>query len=46
MEVQIEPHRGLIAQIEAFCRAEDIAESTFGRQAVNDGKFVGRLRNG
>ncbi len=46
METQIEPHQGLIEQIEAFCRAEGIAESTFGRQVVNDGKFVGRLRDG
>jgi hypothetical protein len=46
MNVQIRPNHGLIEQIEAFCRAEGIAESTFGRQAVNDGKFVGRLRDG
>jgi hypothetical protein len=36
----------LIDEIEAFCRLEGIAESTFGVRAVNDGKFVGRLRNG
>jgi hypothetical protein len=36
----------LIDEIEAFCRTEGIAESTFGVRAVNDGKFVGRLRNG
>ena len=46
MEAQIEPHQELIEQIEAFCRAQGIAESTFGRQVVNDGKFVGRLRDG
>jgi len=36
----------LIDEIEAFCRHKGIAESTFGVRAVNDGKFVGRLRNG
>ena len=36
----------LIDEIEVFCRQEGIAESTFGVRAVNDGKFVGRLRNG
>ncbi len=36
----------LIAEIEVFCRRTGIAESTFGRQAVNDGKFVVRLRSG
>lgn len=36
----------LIKEIEMFCQRTDTAESTFGRQAVNDGKFVGRLREG
>ena len=36
----------LLAEIEAFCRHTGIAESTFGRQAVNDGKLCVRLRNG
>lgn len=36
----------LIGEIEVFCRRAGIAESTFGRRAVNDGKFVGRLRSG
>jgi hypothetical protein len=36
----------LLAEIEAFCRRTGIAESTFGRQAVNDGKLCVRLRNG
>ena len=42
----MELHRGLIEEIEAYCRRAGIAESTFGRQVVNDGKFVGRLREG
>ena len=29
-----------------FCILKNMAESTFGRQAVNDGKFVSRLRSG
>ena len=36
----------LLGEIESFCRATGIAESTFGRQAVNDGKLCLRLRNG
>ncbi|MEE2745667.1 MAG: hypothetical protein VX617_02175 [Pseudomonadota bacterium] len=36
----------LISEIEEFCHTNDVAESTFGRLAVNDGKFVARLRAG
>jgi hypothetical protein len=36
----------LLSEIEAFCRRTGIAESTFGRQSVNDGKLCVRLRNG
>lgn len=36
----------LLAEIEGFLRTRSIAETTFGRLAVNDGKFVGRLRAG
>ncbi len=39
-------NRDLIGRIEAYCRHAGIAESTFGKRAVNDGKFVGRLRDG
>ena len=42
----MDDHQALIGEIEQFCRARTIAESTFGRMAVNDGKFVGRLRLG
>jgi hypothetical protein len=40
----------LLAEIEAFLRLKrkagiEIAETTFGRVAVNDGKFVQRLRD-
>ena len=37
---------GLIKVIEDYCQQAEISESTFGRQVVNDGKFVSRLRNG
>ena len=36
----------LVDEIEAYCRDAGIAETTFGRIVVNDGKFVGRLREG
>ena len=36
----------LLRQISQYCREARMAESTFGRLAVNDGKFVGRLRAG
>src|ERR1700733_16135747 len=36
----------ILAQISEFCRQADMAESTFGRHAVNDGKLVTRLREG
>lgn len=36
----------LIARIEAHCRQRGIAETTFGRLAVNDGKLLRRLRDG
>ncbi len=37
---------GLLDTIGDFCRLMKMAESTFGRLAVNDGKFVSRLRDG
>ena len=37
---------GLLESIAEFCRIRGMAESTFGRHAVNDGKFVARLRDG
>jgi hypothetical protein len=36
----------LLGEIEAFCRRHALAESTFGRQSVNDGKLCSRLRSG
>ncbi len=36
----------LLEEIADFCRASGLAESTFGRAAINDGKLVSRLRNG
>jgi SAM-dependent methyltransferase len=36
----------LLREISGFCRQSGMAESTFGRLAVNDGKLVSRLRFG
>jgi hypothetical protein len=36
----------LLAEIDAFLAARGMAETTFGRRAVNDGKFVLRMRAG
>ncbi len=36
----------VLAEIGEFCRRAGLAESTFGRLAVNDGKLVSRLRDG
>ena len=46
MEAVAEQGSSLLESIAAFCRNNGIAESTFGRRAVNDGKFVARLRDG
>jgi hypothetical protein len=45
------PHttaQALLAEIEAFLKRQKgrISEGTFGTQAVNDGKFVHRIRKG
>jgi hypothetical protein len=39
-------HEALLHEIADFCRQTGLAESTFGRRAVNDGKLASRLRNG
>lgn len=36
----------LLKQIETYCAEHGIEETTFGFRAVNDGKFVSRLRSG
>src|SRR5260221_10644706 len=36
----------LLREIADYCRRVGMAESTFGRHAVNDGKLVSRLRIG
>jgi hypothetical protein len=40
------PHEKLLSEIEAFLTTHPVAETTFGRRAVNDGKFMGKLRDG
>jgi hypothetical protein len=37
-------NEALLAEISDYCRQAGLAESTFGRRAVNDGKLVTRLR--
>src|SRR6186997_3322483 len=46
MEAIAEQSGTLLDSIADFCRQHGIAESTFGRRAVNDGKFVARMRDG
>jgi SAM-dependent methyltransferase len=41
----VEPE-ALLREITDYCRRAGVAESTFGRLVVNDGKFVSRLRDG
>ena len=36
----------LLDEISDYCRKTKVAETTFGRLAVNDGKLVSRLRGG
>jgi len=38
--------QALLDEISRFCRQAGMAESTFGRRAVNDGKLISRLRFG
>jgi SAM-dependent methyltransferase len=42
----VKPTDSLIREIETYCRQAGIAESTFGRHAINDGKLCSRLRAG
>jgi hypothetical protein len=46
MHMLAETDGALLDCIAEFCRSNAMAESTFGRRAVNDGKFVARLRDG
>ncbi|PQA89566.1 hypothetical protein [Hyphococcus luteus] len=46
MQPVTENAQTLLESIYAFCRQHSMAESTFGRRAVNDGKFVSRLKDG
>src|SRR5437667_5471821 len=39
-------NEALLREIAGYCRRIGMAESTFGRRAVNDGKLVSRLRFG
>ena len=46
MHQSAENEVSLLDSISTFCKQAKMAESTFGRRAVNDGKFVSRLRDG
>ena len=46
MQTATDNAQTLLESISEFCRRNAMAESTFGRRAVNDGKFVSRLRDG
>lgn len=46
LEILNQRGAGLLETIAEFCRRKAMAESTFGRLSVNDGKFVSRLRDG
>src|SRR2546429_9853490 len=46
MDEVMEASGTLLGSISDFCRRTGMAESTFGRRAVNHGKFVARLRDG
>ncbi len=35
-----------LADIAEYCRRNDVAESAFGRQALNDPNFVSDVKNG
>lgn len=39
-------NQSIIDSIEKHCAATGMAESTFGRKVVNDGKLISRLRDG
>lgn len=40
------PAESILQEFLSFCREAGLAESTFGRLAVNDGKLISRLRDG
>jgi hypothetical protein len=40
----MDPRTVLLNEIDAFLAKRGMAETTFGLRAVNDGKFVARLR--
>lgn len=46
MDASRDATQALIEEISDFCDTLGIAESTFGRHAVNDGKFVSRIERG
>lgn len=39
-------NQSIIETIEKHCEKQGMAETTFGKKAVNDGKLLSRLRDG
>jgi ketosteroid isomerase-like protein len=39
-------NQAIIESIESYCRSTGMAETTFGKKVVNDGKLLSRLRDG
>jgi hypothetical protein len=39
-------NQSIIDMIESYCATHAMAETTFGKKAVNDGKLLSRLREG
>ena len=39
-------HQSIIESIERHCATRGVAETTFGKKVVNDGKLLSRLRGG
>lgn len=39
-------NQSIIESIERHCQATGVAETTFGKKVVNDGKLLSRLRDG
>jgi hypothetical protein len=40
----IDPQIELLAEVDAYIQRTGLSETAFGKLAVSDGKFVGRLR--
>jgi len=46
LEIMTTTQDQFLSEVDRYLTAKGMAETTFGRRAVNDGKFLGRLRAG